>query len=109
MSNKITVLITSLILVSLVSLSFAERPPQKRGDMMIQELNLTEQQQVQVKAIMKEQRTTAKAWRKQHHQQTESKLSTVLNKEQMTKFKAMKEERKKNRQMRKKNKEKETL
>ena len=42
---------------------------------------------------MKQQRKEARTWRKQHRQETETKLSTVLNAEQMERYKALKQQR----------------
>ena len=63
------------------------------GYNLAQKLNLNKQQEKQVQTIIKQQRKEARTWRKQHRQETESKLSTVLNAEQMEKYKALKQQR----------------
>jgi len=60
---------------------------------LTKKLNLDKQQEKQVQIIMKQQRKEARTWRKQHRQETEAKLSTVLNTEQMEKFKTLKQQR----------------
>ncbi|MCP3849106.1 MAG: hypothetical protein GY694_02535 [Gammaproteobacteria bacterium] len=103
MSYKINAIATGLILISLTTVSLASNSfKQQRGERLAQELNLTSEQQEEVKSIMQEQRKEAQAWRKQHQEETKNKLSKVLNNEQMEKFETMKKQRAEKRQMRKK-------
>lgn len=105
MSRKINTLLASLVLISITSMSaVAGQYNQDRGQRMAQELNLTTEQQTQVKEIMEEQKSKAKAWRTNHQEETKGKLSQVLNDEQMAKFDAIKKQRKEKRMMRKNNK-----
>jgi len=85
MSNKMYILLTGLMLISLASFSFA----QGGGKGMMQELGLTEEQTKQVREIMQEQRTLAREWQKKHQEETESKLSEVLDDDQMEKLQSM--------------------
>lgn len=102
MSHKINTLLASLVLISITSMSVAAgQYNQNRGQRMAQELNLTADQQTQVKEIMEEQKSKAKTWRTSHQEETKAKLSQVLNDEQMAKFDAMKKQRKEKRMMRK--------
>lgn len=105
MSHKTHPLLLSIVLISLSSASFAFDPPNKnRGNRMIQELSLSTEQQEQFMAIMTEQRSAAKAWRKTHQEQTREKLSHVLDDTQMKKLDGIKKHRSQKRPMCKKNK-----
>ncbi|MCW8932748.1 MAG: hypothetical protein OQL19_21235 [Gammaproteobacteria bacterium] len=105
MSNKINTALIGLALLSLSSISFAAGSyNQERGQRMMQELNLTTEQQEQFQGIMKEQKEAAKEWRAKHKEATREKLSQVLTGEQMEKFDEIKKQRSEKRKMRKKNK-----
>lgn len=94
MSTRLNTFIITTAVISLLSASLAFGQPcgGKGRNNMASRLNLDEQQQNQVQQIMQQQRTEAQAWRKQHRQETEKKLSTVLNSEQMEKFKAFRQQ-----------------
>ncbi len=104
MSSKVNTLLIGLVLVSLTSASLAfgrpcGGPGQGRnfgpgsggGYRMAQELNLSVDQQQQFQNIIQEQRKEAQEWREQHRKEAVKKLSTVLNEQQLTKFKAIKQ------------------
>lgn len=88
----------ALALVSLSSMTFAFAahmggPGPGDGYRMAQELNLTKEQQEQVRDIMTKHRDEAEKMRKQHPKDLETKLSTVLSSEQLETFKEMKQKR----------------
>lgn len=105
MSTKTNKLLIGLALISLASASLAFGSPgggmkscQHRGFSpdgggyrIVNELNLTTEQQNQMQTIMQEQREAAKAWRKKQAEETEAKLSKVLNPEQLEQFKEFKQ------------------
>ncbi|MCK5647797.1 MAG: hypothetical protein KAI22_02870 [Gammaproteobacteria bacterium] len=107
MPTKLNKLLIGIAVISLTSapLAFAQAfngkgPDQNQavksnsiGYGLTKKLNLDKQQEKQVQIIMKQQRKESRTWRKQHRQETEAKLSTVLNTEQMEKFKALKQQR----------------
>jgi len=111
MSNKIIVTLITLSLLSFTTVSLAFNPecggPGKGrgfgpggGNRIGQVLNLTTEQQKQVQDIMQEQRKIGQAWREKHHQEVETKLSKVLNADQLKQFKEFKQSRKNRRGMR---------
>ncbi|NNE77503.1 MAG: hypothetical protein HKN31_10580 [Pricia sp.] len=80
----------------------------QNGEWLAKELELTDAQSQQVQTIMQEKRTKMKEVRKEIkalskekmapiRAETHDRLSQVLNKEQLEKFEAMKQERKKDR------------
>ena len=74
--------IIAVALISLSSMAFAFGPQMGGpgsggGYRMAQELNLTEEQQEQVRDIMTKHREEAKAKRDEHRKELENKLSTV--------------------------------
>lgn len=88
----------ALALVSLSSMAFAFGPKMGGngpgdGYRMAQELNLTKEQQEQVRDIMTKHRDETEKMRKQHRKDLETKLSTVLSSEQLETFKEMKQKR----------------
>lgn len=107
MSTKLNKLLIGVAVISLTSATLAfgqpcngKGPGQNQasgsntiGYRLTEKLNLDEHQQKQMQVIMEQQRKQARAWRKQHWQDTETKLSTVLNAEQMEKFKTLKQHR----------------
>ncbi len=98
MSTKINKSLIALALVSLVSISLAYGPPctstaNNGGYSLANRLNLTAEQLQQVQTVLQEQRQEARAWRKDHRAETETRLSKVLNAEQMEQFKALKQHR----------------
>ena len=106
MSTKLNKLLIAIAAISLTSATLAFGQPyngkgsgQYQADKsntigygLTQKLDLNEQQQKQIQRIMKQQRKEARTWRKQHRQETETKLSTVLNAEQIEKYKALKQQ-----------------
>ncbi len=91
-------LVIAVALVSLSSMAIAFGPQMGGpgsggGYRMAQELNLTTEQQEQVRDIMIEHREEAQIIREQHRKELESKLSTVLSAEQLDIFKEMKLQR----------------
>ena len=100
MSTKTNKLLIGLALVSFASASLAMGPPggcksrgfgPDGGGYIMNELNLTSEQQSQVKTILQEQRETAKAWKQKHAEETQAKLGKVLTPEQLEEYKAFKQ------------------
>ena len=88
-------LVVAVALISVSSLALAFGPAMTErgpgaGYRIAQELNLTTEQQEQVKSIMTQHRDEAVKMRKQHRDKLKDKLSDVLSTEQMEKFDAMK-------------------
>jgi Spy/CpxP family protein refolding chaperone len=103
MSNKLSLLLIAITLLSFTTISLAFNPPcggpgqagnlGPGGGRMAQQLNLTTEQQQQFQNIMQEQRKIGQAWREKHHQEVETQLSKVLDEEQLKNFKAFKQAR----------------
>lgn len=102
MTSTKSKLLVGLALVSLSSVGFAVGtqwgggpgygPGPGGGYRIAQELNLTTEQQEQMQTIMQAHREEGKKWREQHHKDLETKLSDVLNAEQLEQFKAIKQQ-----------------
>ena len=89
--------IIAVALISLSSMAIAFGPqmggPGPGGYRMAQELNMTTEQQEQVRDIMTKHREEGQAIRDKHREELEVKLSTVLSPEQLDTFKEMKQQR----------------
>jgi Spy/CpxP family protein refolding chaperone len=88
-------LLISFALLSLTSASLAMGPPwaerqQGRDAFLIQELNLSAEQQKQFQKLRQEQREQAMQWRAQRQKIMQEKMQSLLTEEQLEKFKTIK-------------------
>ena len=103
-NKRYSIIAVALISLSSLAIAFGPQkgvPGPGGGYRMAQELNLTQEQQEQVRDIMIKHRKEAKVMRDEHRKELENKLSTVLSSEQLDTFKAIKQQRGSKRMMRK--------
>jgi len=96
-----------LVLLSLTLLMFAGVAGAERGKAMFEELNLTEQQQTELKALKDDHQQRMNAARDQVKAETHEKMAEILTEEQMQQWQEIKEqkqERMKNRMKKMKHK-----
>jgi len=96
LNKRNSIIAVALISLSSMAIAFGPQmggPGPGDGYRMAQELNLTKEQQEQVRNIMTKHRDEAEKIRKQHRKDLETKLSTVLSSEQLETFKEMKQKR----------------
>ncbi|MCK5792088.1 MAG: Spy/CpxP family protein refolding chaperone [Ketobacter sp.] len=89
----------ALIISTVIAIPVLAMPPGDGSQMlkgMTRQLNLTDEQQAQVKAILESKKAEMEAIRAQMqtlHAQTNAEIKTVLNPEQIKKFETMQEKR----------------
>lgn len=95
MKTKLVVLLLTLSISSMLYAGQREhrKGEGQRGDRLATELNLTEQQKIDFKAIMDNQRESMKEAKKTIHAETKIELSKILSAEQLQILEEKKQQR----------------
>lgn len=83
-----------IVLLSLTLLMLAGVAGAERGKAMFEELNLTEQQQTELKALKDDHQLRMKEARDQIQAETDAKMADILTEEQLQQWQEIKEEKK---------------